>query len=118
MSEHRTVIFNDPPADPRVVQALLSGTLPRWQDVLIPAISLDNPGDFRSAQRMIKLVQRGRCFVNGEEVFHLSKTKARKLAYRWRGNRRGRRIIAWLERSKLPAGMTLETPVVYNFKKK
>lgn len=118
MSEHRTVILNDPPADPLVIQALLANTLPRWQDVLIPTISPGDPSSLRSAQRMIKLVERGRFFVNGEEVFHLSKTKAKKLAYRWRGNRRGRRIIAWLDRSKLPAGMVLESPVVYNLKKK
>ncbi len=71
----------------------------------------------RIAKRLMDAVDGGRSFVNGEEVFHLSKTKARKLAYRWRGNRRGRRIAAWLDRSKLPAGVTIESPVVYHIKK-
>lgn len=41
--------------------------------------------------------------VNGEEVFHYSRTKARKLAYRRRGNRRGKRIATWLARTAGPA---------------
>jgi len=62
--------------------------------------------------------EKGRQFVNSEEVFDLSNTKARKLAYRWRGSRRGRRIAAWLNRKKLTIGVTIESPSVFSFKKK
>lgn len=72
--------------------------------------NVQNP---RVVKRLMAAVEGGGSFVNGEEVFHLSKAKARKLAYRWRGNRRGRRITAWLERSKLPTGVTIESPVEY-----
>jgi len=70
------------------------------------------------ANRLIDFVEKGRRFVNGEEVFHLSNTKARKLAYRWRGSRRGRRIAAWLNRKKLPVGVTIESPVEFFIKNK
>lgn len=35
-------------------------------------------------------------------------------AYRWRGNRRGLRITSWLDRSKLPTGVTIGSPVEYH----
>lgn len=80
-------------------------------------IIVGNLQNSRIAKRLMDAVDGGRSFVSGEEVFHLSKTKARKLAHRWRGNRRGRRITAWLDRSKLSVGVTIESPVVYRIKK-
>lgn len=81
-------------------------------------IVLKNVQSPRVVKRLMAAVEGGWSFVNGEELSQLSRTKARKLAYRWRGNRRGRRITAWLDRSKLPTGVKIESPVECHINKK
>ena len=70
----------------------------------------------RVANKLLRAVNRGRSFVNNEEVFLFSRRKARRLAYQWRGSRRGRRIALWLARTRLPAGVQIAAPVEYRFK--
>lgn len=79
-------------------------------------ITIEEIKDSRTAKRMVRAVQRGRLFIDGGEAFSLSRTKARKLAYRWRGNRRGRKIAAWLVRTTTPVGLTFEDPPEYRIR--
>lgn len=65
------------------------------------------------AKRLKRVVEKSRVFINGQEVFYLSRTKAKRLAYRWRGSRRGKRLAAWLERTKGIQGVTVESPPEY-----
>jgi hypothetical protein len=61
------------------------------------------------SKRLLRLVRSGRTFINGEEVFHLSRRQGRKLAYRWKGSKRGKRIAAWLQREVgRPRGLQAE----------
>ena len=66
-----------------------------------------------AARRMIAVITAGRAFVNGDEAFDISRTKARRLAYRWRGSRRGLRIASWLNRTRVSTGAAIEPPLEY-----
>lgn len=95
-----------PPSASEKIAEIVLGLLPR---VDTDGVELRVGRKFK----MLHVIEHGRHFVNDLEVFNLSRRKARKLAYRWRGNRRGRPIAAWLVRSKLPAGVSVEGPAVY-----
>jgi hypothetical protein len=78
-------------------------------------ITLGAVEDTQGAKKLLRLVERGRLFINNTEAFNLSRRKANKLAYRWRGNRRGRRIAQWLARQMNTTGVSFEEPVEIRF---
>ena len=78
---------------------------------------LSAPKDPELTARLKTVVEAGQRIVHITGRFSLSKRKARKLAYRWRGNRRGQRILKCLLLSQSPAVASFEPPFEYRITK-
>lgn len=53
-------------------------------------------GNKKSLKLVAAAIQRGHSILNGVEVPNHSRRKVGKLANRWRGGRRGKRLSLWL----------------------